>query len=74
VTESIRVGDRVRILLDSEFWQGAGWVEGTVVRIEPYTVQRSFYWVRPGDEAAANLGGMPGLISVLNPNKIQKVE
>jgi len=30
--------------------------------------------VRLGDEAAANLGGMPGLISVLNPNKIQKVE
>jgi hypothetical protein len=74
VTEAVRVGDRVRILLDSAFWGRAGWFEGTVVSIEPYSAHRSFYWVQLDDEAALRLGGKPGLISVLNPNKIQKLE
>jgi len=74
VTEAIRVGDRVRVLLDSAFWGGAGWLEGTVVSIEPYSAHRSFYWVQLSNEAGARLGGKPGLISVLNPNKIQKLE
>ena len=64
----------MQILLDSEFWGAAGWFKGTVVSIQPYSAHRSFYWVQLDDEAAAKLGGKPGLISVLNQNKIQKIE
>lgn len=72
--ELIGAGDRVRILLDSKFWQGAGWLEGTVVSVQPYSAHRSFYWVQLDEDAAAKLGGKTGLISVLNPNKIQKLQ
>jgi hypothetical protein len=74
VTEPIRVGDRVRIHLDSKSWKAKGWFEGKVVRIEPYSTHRSFYWVQLDEDAMASLGGNTRLISVLNPNKIQKIE
>jgi hypothetical protein len=74
MTESIRIGDQVRIFLGSRFWDGEGWFEGIVVRIEPYSAHRSFYWVELDAEAQAMLGGGVKLISVLNPKNIQKVE
>ena len=70
--ETIRVGDRVQILLDSETWRSEGWFDGTVVRIDPYSEHRSFYWVELDDESAAVLGKATRLISVLNPRNIRR--
>ena len=68
---SIRVGDRVQILLDSKSWQSEGWFDGTVVRIDPYSEHRSFYWVELDEEVRAVLGKGVKLISVLNPKNIR---
>jgi hypothetical protein len=73
MTMLIRVGDQVRIFLASKFWGSEGWFEGVVVRIEPYSEHRSFYWVELEAEAQAILGGGVKLISVLNPKNIEKV-
>jgi hypothetical protein len=73
MSETIEPGDRVTILLDSETWGSQGWFEGTVVRIEPYSAYRSFYWVELDPDSQAILGQGIKLISVFNPNKIQKI-
>ena len=69
--EDIRIGDRVKVYLDSKPWKSQGWFAGTVVRIEPYSQHRSFYWVELDEDAQAMLGGGIKLISVLNPKNIQ---
>ena len=69
----IRIGDRVQILLDSKSWRSEGWFHGTVVRIDPYSQHRSFYWVELDEEAEAILGKSVKLISVLNPKNIRKL-
>jgi len=33
MTESIRVGDRVKVFLGSDFWESEGWFEGTVLEL-----------------------------------------
>ena len=73
MTESIEVGDRVRVFLDSKFWKSEGWFDGTVLRIDPYSEHRSFYWVELDEDVMANLGSGTKLISVLNPKNIQKI-
>lgn len=73
MAEAIKVGDRVQIFLDARVWGSEDWFDGTVVRIDPYTQHRSFYWVKLSEEAAALLGKGAGLISVLNPKNIRKV-
>ena len=73
MAEVIRVGDRVKVFLGSDFWESEGWFEGTVLRIDPYSEHRSFYWVELDDVVAANLGARTKLISVLNPKNIQKI-
>ncbi len=73
MSESIQVGDRVRVFLDSRFWKSEGWFDGTVLRIDPYSEHRSFYWVELVEDVMANLGGGTKLISVLNPKNIQKI-
>ena len=70
--ETIRVGDRVQILLDSETWRSEGWFDGTVIRIDPYSEHRSFYWVELDEELTALTGKGTRLISVLNPRNIRK--
>ena len=45
MTDKIQIGDRVQILLNAKNWGKEGWFEGTVVRIDPYSEHRSFYWV-----------------------------
>lgn len=72
--EIIRVGDRVQVLLDSKFWNGAGWLDGTVVKIDPYSEHRSFYWVELDEDVPAQIGRGTKLISVLNPKNIQRIE
>ena len=69
--EDIKVGDNVQIYLDSKTWKSQGWFDGRVVRIEPYSQHRSFYWVELDEDAQAILGGGIKLISVLNPKNIR---
>ena len=72
MAESFRLGDRVQIYLDSKTWTSEGWFDGTVVRIDPYSQHRSFYWVELDHEAEAMPGKSVRLISVLNPKNIRK--
>lgn len=72
MSDEIKIGDRVQILLDAKVWGSDGWFEGTVVRIDPYTKHRSFYWVELDQASAAALGKGTRLISVLNPRNIRK--
>jgi hypothetical protein len=72
--ESIHVGDRVQIFLDSKTWGSEGWFEGTVIRIDPYSEHRSFHWVELDQESADALGKGVTLISVLNPRNIRKTQ
>jgi hypothetical protein len=73
VAASIQVGDRVRVFLNSDFWQIGDWFEGTVVRIDPYSQHRSFYWVELKNDTINSPGTGIKLISVLNPKNIQKL-
>jgi len=69
--KAFRVGDRVRVYLDSKFWRSEGWFEGTIVRIDPYSRHRQFYWVELDIEVEAMQGGKTHLISVFNPKNIR---
>ena len=66
----IQVGDRVRVRLEAKAGREEGWFEGTVIRIDPYSRHRSFYWVEFDQDAQAILGVRH--ISVFNPKNIQK--
>ena len=70
--DEIKLGDRVQIFLDAKVWNSEGWFDGTVVRIDPYSRHRSFFWVELDDESVAVLGIGTKLISVLNPKNIRK--
>ena len=70
--ETLRVGDRVRVYIESKFWISAGWVEGTVERIDPYSEHRSFYWVKLDDPIQTAQGSPTDLVSVLNLKNIKK--
>ena len=70
--DRIEIGDRVRILLDSTFWRSKGWMDGKVVRIDPYSDHRSFYWVELDTAVQSRQGGETHLVSVLNPSRIAK--
>ena len=72
MTEAIRVGDRVKIYLDSKFGEREGWYNGTVFKVDPYSEHRSFYWVELTPEAQVLLGTRQ--ISVFNPKNIQKIQ
>lgn len=71
MTEEIRIGDRVKIFLDSKFQMGEGWYEGTVFKIDPYSEHRNFYWVELDEDVQDMLGIKQ--ISVFNPKNIQKM-
>lgn len=62
----------MKIYLDSDFWKSEGWFDGTVVRIDPYSEHRQFYWVELDTEVAAADGGTTRLVSVLNPARMQR--
>ena len=73
VTGTFRIGDRVKILLDSEFWESEGGFEGTVVRIDPYSEHRSFFWVELDAPVQSRQGGLTNRVSVLNLKNIKKI-
>ena len=72
MAEEIKIGDRVEVFFDTKFWETEGWFEGVVIRIDPYSEHRSFFWVELDDDAEAMLGRGSRLISVLNPKNIRK--
>jgi hypothetical protein len=72
MSDEIRVGERVQVFLNEKNWGQGDWFSGTIVRIEPYSAHRSFYWVQLDEEAAVALGGGVQLISVLNPKNIRR--
>ena len=69
---TIQVSDRVQIRLDSKFGQNEGWYTGTVVRIDPYSEHRNFYWVQLDAEAQSILKVRE--LSVFNPRNIKKMD
>jgi hypothetical protein len=71
--ETIHIGDRVRVRLEAKFWRSAGWFEGTVIRIDPYSEHRNFYWVELDLPVQSAQGGASDVISVFNPKNIQKI-
>ena len=78
--DEIKIGDRVQVFLKTTFWRSEGvavapwrhWFDGTVVRIDPYSEHRSFFWVELDEDMEAVLGKGARLISVLNPKNIRK--
>jgi hypothetical protein len=70
--DEIRIGDRVQVFLSAKNWGKDDWFNGKVVRIEPYSAHRSFYWVELDEDAEARPGREGKLISVLNPKNIRK--
>jgi len=73
MTDEIKIGDRVQIFLNAKNWGRDEWFDGKVVRIEPYSEHRSFYWVELDAEAQTVLGTAMKLISVFNPKNIRKI-
>jgi hypothetical protein len=73
MADEFKIGDRVQVFLGSKFWEGEGWFAGTVIRIDPYSQHRSFYWVELDDDVEALPGKGTKLISVLNPKNIKKI-
>ena len=71
--DALVIGDKVRIKLDSNTWGSQGWFDGIIVRIEPYSAHRSFYWVKLDIDSQAIIGRGIKLVSVLNPRNIQKI-
>ena len=71
MTEAIKIGDRVKIYLDSKFGDKEGWYEGVVFKIDPYSEHRSFYWVELNADAQLTLKIRQ--ISVFNLKNIQKL-
>ncbi|HEY5731670.1 MAG TPA: hypothetical protein VIS72_16595 [Anaerolineales bacterium] len=73
MTDEIQIGDRVQIFLNARNWGQDNWFNGKVVRIDPYSMHRSFYWVELEEDAKGVLGPGINLISVLNPENIRKM-
>jgi hypothetical protein len=71
MNETIQVGARVKVFLDSKFGEKEGWYEGVVFKMDPYSEHRSFYWVELNANAQKLLGTKQ--ISVFNLKNIQKL-
>ena len=62
---NIQIGDRVSVFLED-------WYSGTVLKIDPYSDHRKFYWVELDALGQAIL--KISRISVFNPKHIKKLE
>jgi hypothetical protein len=69
--DEFRINERVKIFLDSQYWKSEGWFDGRVIRIDPYSEHRNFYWVELDQEVEPMLGKATRLVSILNPRNIQ---
>ena len=72
MSEIIKIGDLVKIRFDEKFGEHAGWYEGKVIKIDPYSEHRSFYWVELNQEAQSILKIKQ--ISIFNLKNIQKLD
>ena len=72
MTEIFHIGDHVKVYLDSKFGINEGWYEGSLVRIDPYSEHRSFYWVELNMDVQLILGIKQ--ISVFNLKNIKNLE
>jgi len=72
MTEIYHIGDRVEVYLNAKFGAQEGWHAGTIIKIDPYSDHRSFYWVQFDQPDAALLG--LNQISVFNPKNIRKLD
>jgi hypothetical protein len=70
--ETYHIGDRVKVFLDSKSWKSEGWFEGTVIRIDPYSDYRSFYWVELDEAIRDAKGNRTKLISVFNLKNVKR--
>ncbi len=70
-SDAFHIGDRVKIFLDSNYWKSEGWFDGTIIRIDPYSEHRNFYWVELDQDVEPILGKATKLISILNPKNIK---
>jgi hypothetical protein len=71
-SNDFRIGDRVKIFLDSKYWNSEGWFDGTIIGIDPYSEHRNFYWVELDQVVEPMLGKATKLISILNPKNIKQ--
>lgn len=71
MADTIQIGDLVKIHLDEKFGEHSSWYEGKVIRIDPYSKHRNFYWVELNSQAQAILKMKQ--ISVFNPKNIKKI-
>jgi hypothetical protein len=71
MAEDILIGSRVKVYFGEKFGEKEGWYPGVVVKIDPYSEHRSFYWVELDAEAQTQLGIKQ--ISVFNIRNIQKI-
>ena len=69
--DEFRINARVNIFLDFQYWKSEGRFDGTVIRIDPYSEHRNFYWVGSDQEVEPMLGKATSLVSILNPRNIQ---
>ena len=70
---SLAIGDRVRVHLDPANWRPGGWIEGTVIRIDPYSRHRSFHWIELDVEVDLARGGRTNIVAVINPKHIVRI-
>jgi hypothetical protein len=70
-SDSFQAGDRVKIFLGAKFGSNSDWYSGTIIRIDPYSEHRSFYWVKLDADAQTKLGIKE--ISVFNPKNIARL-
>lgn len=68
-----KVDDRVEVYLTPDYWKQGGWFKGTVIRIEPYTQRRNFYWVKLDEPVESKDGVSMQLISVINLKNIRNI-
>ena len=66
-----QLSDRVEVYLDEQRAKSADWYAGTIVRVDPYSAHRSFYWVEFDSDVQAILGLRA--ISVFNPKHLRKL-
>jgi len=72
-SNDFQIGDRVKILLESNYWKSEGWFDGTIIRVDPYSEHRNFYWVELDVEVLPLQGGKTRTVSVLNPKNIVRL-
>ncbi len=70
MSDQTKIGDLVQVYFDSKFGEKEGWYDGVIIKIDPYSDHRSFYWVELSSESQKKLNVK--IISVFNPKNIRQ--